>query len=121
MSADHGGEATVRPVDRDRRRVVQACALPFVAQALPAAAASPPERLRVVIGDGAAFVAEYTDLVLTVPKRLGDVLSERAAIRILPVPFAVPAYDVKLHWHERLHNDEGHRWLRRLISDLLSA
>lgn len=70
---------------------------------------------------GAAFVAEYTDLVLTVPKRLGDVLSERAAIRILPVPFAVPAYDVKLHWHERLHNDEGHRWLRRLISDLLSA
>ena len=59
--------------------------------------------------------------MLTVPKRLGDVLSERAAIRILPVPFAVPAYDVKLHWHERLHNDEGHRWLRRLISDLLSA
>ena len=49
MSADHGGEATVRPVDRDRRRVVQACALPFIAQALPAAAMSPPERLRVVI------------------------------------------------------------------------
>lgn len=46
--------------------------------------------------------------------------SARGAIRIRPVPFGVPAYDVKLLWHERLHNDEGYRWLRRLISDLLS-
>ncbi len=69
---------------------------------------------------GGAFVAEHTDLVLTVPKRLGEMLAERCAFRVLPVPFALPTFDVKLHWHERLHRDEGHRWLRGVISELLS-
>jgi hypothetical protein len=28
---------------------------------------------------------------------------------------------VKQHWHERFHHDEGNRWLRRVISRLLSG
>ncbi len=69
---------------------------------------------------GAAFVIEHTDLLLTVPRRLGDVLQGRGAFRFLPVPFALPEYEVKQHWHERYHHDEGNRWLRRLVSRLLS-
>lgn len=69
---------------------------------------------------GAAFVAEHTDLVVTIPKRLGDVLQSRGAYQILPVPFALPEYEVKQLWHQRYHNDPGNRWLRRLISQLLS-
>ncbi len=68
---------------------------------------------------GAAFVIEHTDLLLTVPRRLGDVLQGRGAFRFLPLPFPLPEYEVKQHWHERYHHDEGNRWLRRLIAHLL--
>lgn len=69
----------------------------------------------------AAFVIEHTDLLLTIPRRLGDVLQGRGAFRILPAPFALPDYEVKQHWHERYHHDEGNRWLRRLVSRLLTG
>lgn len=69
----------------------------------------------------AAFVVEHTDLLLTVPQRLGDVLQGRGSFRILPVPFALPDYDVKQHWHERYHHDEGNRWLRRLVARLIAV
>jgi DNA-binding transcriptional LysR family regulator len=68
---------------------------------------------------GAAFAVEHTDLLVTIPKRLGDVLQGRGAFRVLPVPFPLPEYDVKQHWHERYHHDTGHRWLRALVSELL--
>jgi DNA-binding transcriptional LysR family regulator len=70
---------------------------------------------------GAAFVVEHTDLLITIPKRLGDVLEKRGAFRVLPVPFALPEYAVKQHWHERYHQDPGSRWLRGVISELLSG
>lgn len=69
---------------------------------------------------GAAFVAENTDLIVTIPTRLGTLLAGRGSFKTFPVPFLLPHYDVKLHWHERFHHDEGNRWLRRTISDLLS-
>ena len=69
---------------------------------------------------GAAFVAEHTDLILTVPQRLAELLVERGEFKILPVPFTLPTYEVKLHWHERLHHDEANRWLRKVISELLA-
>ncbi|WP_119157884.1 LysR family transcriptional regulator [Caldimonas tepidiphila] len=69
---------------------------------------------------GAAFVLEHTELLLTIPQRLGEVLQGRGRFRVFPVPFALPDYAVKQHWHERFHRDPGNRWLRGLISDLLS-
>lgn len=69
---------------------------------------------------GAAFAVEHTDLLVTIPKRLGDVLQGRGAFRIFPVPFELPQYDVKQHWHERFHHDPGNRWLRGVVSELLS-
>lgn len=69
---------------------------------------------------GAALVVEHTDLIITIPERLGEVLQGRGALRTFPVPFQLPRYVVKQHWHERYHNDPGTRWLRRLIAELLS-
>jgi len=70
---------------------------------------------------GAALVVEHTELILTIPERLADVLQGRAAVRIFPVPFPMPQYGVKQHWHERFHNDLGSQWLRRVITELMSA
>jgi DNA-binding transcriptional LysR family regulator len=70
---------------------------------------------------GAALVVEHTDLILTIPERLAAVLQGRAAVNVFPVPFQLPQYDVKQHWHERFHNDPGSQWLRRVITNLMSA
>ena len=70
---------------------------------------------------GAAFVAENTDLLVIIPQRLGDLLATHGSFRILPVPFPLPDYPVKQHWHERYHHDPGNRWLRGLIFELLSG
>lgn len=70
---------------------------------------------------GAAFVVEHTDLLVTIPQRLGDVLAGRGSFRVFPVPFPLPEYSVKQYWHERYHHDEGNRWLRRIITELFSG
>lgn len=69
---------------------------------------------------GGAFVAESTDLILTVPQRLAQNIAGRGEFSIFPVPFSLPDYDVKLYWHERMHQDPGHVWLRRMIFELLA-
>ena len=66
-------------------------------------------------------MVEHTNLIITIPSRLGDVLHGRGALKTFPVPFELPRYQVKQHWHERFHNDPGSRWLRRLIADLLTS
>ena len=68
---------------------------------------------------GAAFVVESTDLLVTIPERLGEMLAGRGRLRVHPVPFTLPDYTVKQHWHERYHHDSGSRWLRGVIRDLL--
>jgi DNA-binding transcriptional LysR family regulator len=69
---------------------------------------------------GAALLVEHTEHLITIPSRLGDVLQGRGAFRIFAVPFALPNYEVKQYWHERYHQDPGSRWLRGVISALLS-
>ena len=69
---------------------------------------------------GAALVVEQTDLLITIPSHLAHVLSGRAELNTYDPPMALPQYEVKQHWHERHHNDVGSKWLRQLISELLS-
>ena len=68
---------------------------------------------------GAALLVEHTDHLVTIPKRLADVLQGRGAFRTFAVPFTLPRYEVKQYWHERYHQDPGSRWLRGVISELL--
>lgn len=69
---------------------------------------------------GAAFVIERTDLLMVIPGRLAELLRGRGEFSIFPLPFKMPDYAVKQHWHERYHHDPGNRWLRGLISELVS-
>lgn len=77
--------------------------------------------LRVPNYLGIAFVIEQTDMLVTIPERLAQVLEGRGRFRVFPVPFELPDYAVKQHWHERYHHDPGNRWLRRVVSELLST
>lgn len=75
--------------------------------------------LRVPNFLGVAFVVEHTDLVVTIPARLGEMLSMHGRFRIYRTPFSLPGYTVKQFWHERFHHDPANRWLRSLIRELL--
>lgn len=77
--------------------------------------------LRIPSFVGIAYVVERTALLVTIPQRLGELLADEERLRVYPVPFPLPEYAVKQHWHERYNNDPGNRWLRALIQELLST
>ncbi len=67
------------------------------------------------------FVIEQTDMLVTLPERLGEVLKGRGQFKVLRLPFKSPSFTVKQHWHERFHRDPGNQWLRRVIVELLTV
>ncbi|MFM1988068.1 MAG: hypothetical protein RJA99_1025 [Pseudomonadota bacterium] len=77
--------------------------------------------LRVRTFLGAARIVAETELLAIVPRRLSEVLSEQERLRRFDLPVAIPGYAVKQHWHERMHEDPGHAWLRRTIARLFSV
>jgi hypothetical protein len=52
--------------------------------------------------------------------RVAKTYAEMLPLKIMPPPVKLPAYDVRLFWHERYHRDPGNRWLRGLYIDLFS-
>lgn len=54
-----------------------------------------------------------TDLVALVPSR---VVRDRAALRVIDPPLEVPGFELLMLWHERVHRDPAHRWLREHIA-----
>jgi DNA-binding transcriptional LysR family regulator len=80
----------------------------------------PPERVRITSHSFvvSALIVERTDLVLTVPSAVAELLAQRANFRILQPPLPLPGFEVKQYWHERFHNDPGNQWLRHTIASL---
>lgn len=55
-----------------------------------------------------------SDLIATVPQRLGRLLETVHGLTCTPLPFELDPVDVKQYWHERYQHDTGLVWLRRL-------
>jgi DNA-binding transcriptional LysR family regulator len=66
-------------------------------------------------------VVQSSDLIATVPSYAIRHTPPRAGVRMLPLPFDVPQFQVKQFWHQRNHNDPGNRWLRSVIQELFSG
>jgi DNA-binding transcriptional LysR family regulator len=64
-----------------------------------------------------AIVAN-SDLVAIIPGRLADTYGRHLPIKVLPTPIPMPAFDVRLFWHERYHHDPPHRWFRQVFVEL---
>jgi DNA-binding transcriptional LysR family regulator len=61
------------------------------------------------------FVVQETDCCFTLSERLALPLAKLLRARVHELPFPAPEFSVHAYWHERLHGDGGHRWLRGLI------
>jgi DNA-binding transcriptional LysR family regulator len=70
---------------------------------------------------GVARIVAQTELLVIVPRLLGETFATQEPVQILAPPVALPPYKVKQHWHERFHADAGSVWLRRTIAELFSA
>jgi DNA-binding transcriptional LysR family regulator len=67
---------------------------------------------------GLAAIIEATDYLAIVPSGLGSILCEGRNMKLLPLPFALPSYDVTQNWHERYSLDPGLQWLRGVLHGL---
>lgn len=58
-------------------------------------------------------VLASTDLVAMVPSRL---VRDNGGLQIVEPPVDVPGYEMLMLWHERVHRDPAHQWLREHIA-----
>lgn len=63
-------------------------------------------------------MAKTQDLVATLPSKAARVLADDPSVVILPPPFDIPPIALKMAWSALLHQDAGHIWLRRLITEV---
>ena len=58
----------------------------------------------------------HTDLVAMLPSRL---VRAHPGLTLCAPPVAVEGYEMAMLWHERVHRDPAHRWLRERIAALV--
>ena len=67
---------------------------------------------------GIGLMIQETELIATVPERLSNLLLSRGNLKMLDLPFQLPTYSVKQHWHERMHGNPANQWLRQTCFQL---
>jgi DNA-binding transcriptional LysR family regulator len=67
---------------------------------------------------GLTGVVAASDLIVTLPRHIGETLAELAGLHVHACPFSVPRFTVKQHWHARFHTDPANRWIRQLCAEL---
>jgi DNA-binding transcriptional LysR family regulator len=70
---------------------------------------------------GINTIIVVTDYLVIVPGWFSRILADSPGIRVLPLPFSIPGYEVTLNWHERYTRDPGHQWLRNTVQSLFEA
>lgn len=60
----------------------------------------------------AAHIVAKTDLITTVPERLGKLMADNNSIVMLKPPINIPSFPIYLYWHIRNHHNPLHQWLR---------
>jgi DNA-binding transcriptional LysR family regulator len=67
---------------------------------------------------GLTGVIGASDLIVTLPRHIGETLAELAGLDVHDCPLPVARFTVKQHWHARFHTDPANRWLRQLCAEL---
>lgn len=60
------------------------------------------------------------DMIAVMPQTICEPFIRKWRLKMLPLPFRVPPMNMGQMWHERLHHDAGHRWLRGKISEMFA-
>jgi DNA-binding transcriptional LysR family regulator len=61
------------------------------------------------------YVVAATDHIATVPLRIARHFSLFLPLELLPTPMRLPAFEISMFWHERVHQDMANIWLRKQV------
>lgn len=67
----------------------------------------------------ASHIVADSDLIVTLPRRLGELLSKHENITLIDPPLNTPQFPIFLYWHTRNQDSLIHKWLRNAIKDSL--
>ncbi len=67
------------------------------------------------------FLVAQTDLLVTVPEDLGELFTRMLDVKLLKLPLPQPGFQIKQYWHERLHAEPAHRWLRKVMKEITAG
>lgn len=66
------------------------------------------------------YVVARTDHVATVPRRFAEYFASLLPLAIVETPLELPAFEIGLFWHERVHQDRPNVWLRQQVVDAIA-
>ncbi|MCY1271140.1 PCP degradation transcriptional activation protein [compost metagenome] len=66
-------------------------------------------------------VIASTDLLLTLPTRIAKAFAIDGRMRVLPLPFPIPSFDVNLYWYPHAEDSPAQKWFCDTISKALST
>ena len=66
----------------------------------------------------AALLAEQRDLIATLPSKLARMQLANNRVSIMPPPFEIPPFELKMAWSPLLQHNPAHRWMRNLICEV---
>ena len=62
-----------------------------------------------------AWIVSQGDDLLTAPSRLIALIGKAFPVQVMAPPVEIPSITIVQAWHERNHQDPGHKWLREHI------
>ncbi len=77
--------------------------------------------LRIAHFLAAVRVVAKSDLVLTAPRRLVRDSVAQASLQMLQTPLDLPSVAIHQTWHERMHSDPAHQWMRGLLTEISAS
>lgn len=81
---------------------------------------SMPRRIALTLPSflGTGELVAESDMIAVVPEQVARHITRRYPCRSWPLPFPLARIAIRQVWHQRLHRDPGHMWLRSLIAAL---
>lgn len=64
------------------------------------------------------LLLQDSDLVATIPIKAAESYVENNDLRIIPAPFDMEPYDIKMVWSPVMHHRSAHQWLRNTLVSL---
>ncbi len=79
-----------------------------------------PRRIALTLPSflGTGELVAESDMIAVVPEQVAQHITRRYPCRSWPLPFPLAKIAIRQVWHQRLHRDPGHIWLRSLIATL---
>ena len=66
-----------------------------------------------------ARIVAQSELISTVPARIGYLAEKELAIKCLKTPIDIPSFEINMLWGPVAHHDPAHQWLRQQILTLV--